>query len=456
MWRTMEKRGCKHCGYQFFPRVENPKKCGNCQKPYPLLPQNPAEQTVTKEIHMSSGLTRIDRGNITSPKGFTAGSTFVGLKTYAEDKLDLGILMSVSPCSVAGFYTLNKLKSHSVTLDQERTMNGRAQALVVNSGIANACVGHQGYIDASDITKKVSEHLGLANDDVLICSTGLIGVELPVSLIKTGIDRIVQKEDGGHDLARAIITTDTRTKEIAFSFRHEEKIITVGGISKGSGMIHPNMATMLAFITTDAAISPDLLKTMANKSVDQSFNMITIDGDSSTNDTVLVFANGESGSPEILDGSPEQALLQESLDQVCVFLAKEIVRDGEGANKLIEVNVEGASSREEARSGAITVASSTLVKTAIHGNDPNWGRIVAALGRSKCEIIEEKIALYINDICIMESGIPTPFPRDSVVAIMSGEEVVIRLNLNLGSESATAWGCNLSEEYVTFNSAYTT
>jgi len=452
----MDKRGCRHCRYQFFPRVENPKKCGNCQKPYPLLPQGPAEESVTKETYMISGLTKLDQGSITSPRGFTAGSTFVGLKTYAEDKLDLGILMSVSPCSVAGFYTLNKLKSHSVTLDQKRTMNGRAQALVVNSGIANACVGYQGYIDASDITEKASEHLDLDKDDVLICSTGLIGVELPVSLIKAGIDQIVQKEDGGHDLARAIITTDTRTKEIAFSFKHKEKTITVGGIAKGSGMIHPNMATMLAFVTTDATIAPGLLKTMANKSVDQSFNMITIDGDSSTNDTVLVFANGESGCADILEGSPEQAVLQETLDQVCTFLAKEIVRDGEGANKIIEVTVEGAYSREDARSGAITVASSTLVKTAIHGNDPNWGRIVAALGRSKCEIVEEKIALYINNICIMESGIPTPFPRDSVVAIMSGVEVAIRLDLNLGSESATAWGCNLSEEYVTFNSAYTT
>lgn len=452
----MEKHGCRHCGYQFFPRVENPKKCGNCQRPYPLIPRDMTEQSVSKEIHMISGLTKLDQGNITSPSGFTAGSTFVGLKTYAEDKLDLGILMSVSPCSVAGFYTLNKLKSHSVTLDQERTINGRAQALIVNSGIANACVGHQGYIDASDITEKASEHLGLDKDDVLICSTGLIGVELPVSLINAGIDCIVQKEDGGHDLARAIITTDTRTKEIAFSFKHEEKTITIGGVCKGSGMIHPNMATMLAFITTDATISPGLLKTMANKSVDQSFNMITIDGDSSTNDTVLVFANGESGCPEILEESPDQSLLQEALDQVCTFLAKEIVRDGEGANKIIEVKVEGANSREEARSGAITIASSTLVKTAIHGNDPNWGRIVAALGRSKCHIIEEKIALYINNICIMEAGIPTPFPRDSVVAIMSGAEVAIRLNLNLGSENATAWGCNLSEEYVTFNSAYTT
>lgn len=405
---------------------------------------------------MADGIKVTDGGTVTSPKGYSAGATFAGLKTYAEDKLDLGILYSREPSTVAGVFTQNRVRSPTVTLNLERVANGKARAVVVNSGIANACVGDPGHLDAKAMTENTAKHLGLNVEEVLVCSTGVIGVELPMSLVNAGINDIKLAEDGGHLMARAILTTDTRPKEIAVSFDLNGKTVTIGGITKGSGMIHPNMATMLAFITTDAEVAPDLLKGILKDAADDSFNMITVDGDSSTNDTVLVFANGAAGAGPISEGSDGSELFRRALGQVCTHLAKEITRDGEGASKLIEVTVEGAKTLGEARSGARTIAGSLLVKTAVHGNDPNWGRVVAALGRSDAELVEKKIALYINDVCIMEEGLPIPFHKDSIIAIMSGPEVAFRIDLNLGDARATAWGCNLSEEYVTFNSAYTT
>ena len=277
-----------------------------------------------------------------------------------------------------------------------------------------------------------------------------------MSLINTGIDHIKVTDDGGHLLARAILTTDPKPKENADAFDLNGATVTLGGITKGAGMIHPNMATMLCFIATDAEIQADLLKGMLKEAADESFNMMTIDGDTSTNDTVLVLANGAAGAGPISEGSEGADLFRKALGQVCVYLAKEIARDGEGASKLIEVTVEGAKTLQQARSAARTIAGSSLVKTAVHGNDPNWGRVVAALGRSDAEVVESKMALYINDVCIMEEGIPVPFHKDSIIAIMSGPEVKFRINLNLGDARATGWGCDLSEEYVTFNSAYTT
>ena len=405
---------------------------------------------------MADGIKVIDGGTVTSPKRYSAGATFAGLKTYAEDKLDLGILYSQDSSTVAGVFTQNQVKSPTVTLNIKRVGDGKARAVVVNSGIANACVGDPGEQDALTMTQKAARHLGLNTEEVLVCSTGVIGVELPMSLVNAGIENIAFEEDGGHLMARAILTTDTRPKEIAVSFDLNGRVVTIGGITKGSGMIHPDMATMLAFLTTDAEVVPDLLKGMLKDAVDNSFNMITVDGDSSTNDTVLIFANGAAGSGPIKEGSYEEQLFRRALGQVCTHLAKEITRDGEGASKLIEVTVEGAKTLEEARNGARTVAGSLLVKTAVHGNDPNWGRVIAALGRSEAGLEEKKIALYINDVCIMEGGLPIPFHKDSIIAIMSGSEVRFRIDLNLGNAQATAWGCNLSEEYVTFNSAYTT
>lgn len=405
---------------------------------------------------MAGGIRVINGGTVTSAKGFEAGATFAGLKTYAEDKLDLGILLSREPATAAGVFTTNRLKSPSVVLTEEHIADGKAQAVVVDSGIANACVGEQGYKDAKAMTAKAAKHLGLKPEDVLVCSTGIIGVELPMSLINAGIDHIKVTDDGGHLLARAILTTDPKPKEIAVAFELNGATVTLGGITKGAGMIHPNMATMLCFITTDAEIQADLLKGMLKEAADESFNMMTIDGDTSTNDTVLVLANGAAGAGPISEGSEGADLFRKALGQVCVYLAKEIARDGEGASKLIEVTVEGAKTLQQARSAARTIAGSSLVKTAVHGNDPNWGRVVAALGRSDAELVEEKIALYIANVCIMEDGRPIAFHKDSIIAIMSGPEVAFRINLNLGDGRATAWGCNLSEEYVTFNSAYTT
>ena len=405
---------------------------------------------------MAGKIKFVEGGTVTDPQGFTAGATYAGLKTYAEDKLDLGLLLSDRPGSVAGVFTTSSVRSPGVTLSQERVSLGKARAVVVNSGIANACVGEQGLTDAQEITAQAARHLGLQPEEVLISSTGIIGVELPVALIQAGIGRIQLSHDGGHNLARAILTTDSRPKEGSVSFDVRGKTVTIGGIAKGSGMIHPNMATMLCFLTTDGEVGGSYLQSALKRAADSTFNMLSVDGDSSTNDTVLICANGSAGAGAIEKGSPEGELFGQALDQMCAYLAKEIARDGEGASKLIEVTVEGAVNTAAARMAARTVVSSTLVKSAVHGADPNWGRIIAALGRSGADVEESKIALYVNDVCIMEGGRPIPFHRDGVVVLMQGAEVSFRVDLNLGEGQATAWGCDLSEEYVTFNSAYTT
>ncbi|MBI2856037.1 MAG: bifunctional glutamate N-acetyltransferase/amino-acid acetyltransferase ArgJ [Chloroflexi bacterium] len=398
----------------------------------------------------------LEGGTITSPKGFLAGATYCGIRTYTEDKLDLGIVYSEVPGTVAGTFTTNKIKSPSVVLNQQRVASGRAQVVVVNSGIANACVGEQGMKDAVEMAAIAARHLGIDPEMVLPCSTGLIGVELPIALIRSGVQKIELTIGGGHALARAIRTTDTRSKEVAVSFRVDSRTYTLGGIAKGSGMVHPNMATMLAFLATDAPVERSFLQDCLSQVVDSSFNMITVDGDTSTNDSVIILANGAAGGDPITHESPAAEPFRHALDKVCTALAREIARDGEGATKLIEVTVEGALSQEDARAAARAVASSILVKSAVHGGDPNWGRIIVALGYSGAEVEESRIALYINEVCIMEEGRPIPFFKDAIVLTMSKPEINLRLNLNLGQSSATAWGCDLSEEYVTFNSAYTT
>ena len=405
---------------------------------------------------MTSEINWLEGGTITSPKGFTAGATYSGIRTYTEDKLDLGILCSESVCTVAGTFTKNMVKSPSVVLDQERVATGRAQAVVINSGIANACVGEQGMTDAIEMAALAAARLGLEPELALACSTGLIGVELPMGLIRNGVKNIEMSLDGGHELARAICTTDTVSKEAAVSFEVDGATYALGGIAKGSGMIHPNMATMLAFLATDAPVDGAFLQESLSRAVDTSFNMISVDGDSSTNDTVLLLANGVAGGSAIDASAPGADAFQAALDVVCMELAKAIARDGEGASKLIEVVVENALSESDARAAALSVASSMLVKSAIHGADPNWGRIIVALGYSGAQVTEELVALHINDVCIMEGGRPIPYFKDAVALSMSGTDVSLRLDLGLGDARATAWGCDLSEEYVTFNSAYTT
>ena len=405
---------------------------------------------------MTSEINWLEGGTITSPKGFTAGATYSGIRTYTEDKLDLGILCSESVCTVAGTFTKNMVKSPSVVLDQKRVATGRAQAVVINSGIANACVGEQGMTDAIEMAALAAARLGLEPELALACSTGLIGVELPMGLIRIGVKNIEMSLDGGHELARAICTTDTVSKEAAVSFEVDGATYALGGIAKGSGMIHPNMATMLAFLATDAPVDGAFLQESLSRAVDTSFNMISVDGDSSTNDTVLLLANGVAGGSAIGASAPGADAFQAALDAVCMELAKAIARDGEGASKLIEVVVENALSESDARAAALSVASSMLVKSAIHGADPNWGRIIVALGYSGAQVTEELVTLHINNVCIMEGGRPIPYFKDAVSLSMSGTDVSLRLDLGLGDARATAWGCDLSEEYVTFNSAYTT
>ena len=405
---------------------------------------------------MPSVIRTLEDGTVTAPKGFSSGATYAGLKTYAEDKLDLGIIASEAPCSAAGVFTTSTIKSATVTVNQEHLAQGLIRGLVVNAGIANTCVGEQGYKDAQEMTELVADKLGMGPDEVLVCSTGVIGVELPMSLIRSGIEAIELSNDGGHSVARAMMTTDTRTKEIAVSFECAGHLIHIGGIAKGSGMIHPNMATMLAFVTTDANVEPDFLKTTLTNVANKSFNMLSVDGDTSTNDSVLVLANGLAGNDQISAGSPDSSTFQEALSEVCIYLTRELARDGEGASRLIVVEVAGAANQEDAQNAARSVSSSNLVKAAVTGSDPNWGRVMMALGKSGAQADETKIDLFVNGVCIMESGSPIPFHKEAVVSLMRGPEVTFRLQLNLGSGEATAWGCDLTEEYVIINSAYTT
>jgi glutamate N-acetyltransferase/amino-acid N-acetyltransferase len=401
---------------------------------------------------MDSKLKIIPLGSVTTPKGFLAGAVRAGIKD--QKKLDLAILYSKKPCTAAGMFTTNIIKAAPVLLSQQHLRTKVAQAVVVNSGCANACTGVTGLSDAEEMTGLVAKRLGLSPDAVLVASTGVIGVPLPMEQIRNGIGKIELSEEGGHDLARAIMTTDTFSKAIAVSVEAEPNGFTIGGVAKGAGMIHPNMATLLCFLTTDVFAEAGFLQSVLKKVVDDSFNMVTVDGDTSPSDTVVLLANGLAKNKQFSKHNGE--LFQQALSEVCLYLAKCIARDGEGATKLIEVAMEGAVTDAEARSAARTIGSSALVKSAIHGNDPNWGRIVAAVGRSGVKVTEAKLDVYLNGIPVMKQGIPVPFDKQSVSGNLAGKEVNIRVNLNLGKGKATAWGCDLSEEYVTINSAYTT
>jgi glutamate N-acetyltransferase/amino-acid N-acetyltransferase len=344
-----------------------------------------------------------------------------------------------------------------VLLDQRKVRDsGKARAVIINSGCANACTGDQGMRDAEATADQVGQSLGLSPEEVMVASTGVIGVLLPMDKITKAIDNIVLTRDGGHQLTLAIMTTDTRPKEIAVKVKSGQTEFTIGGTAKGAGMIHPNMATMLAFLTTDAAVDRDFLQKALKQAADISFNMVTVDGDTSTNDTLMLLANGMAANPLIDAASPLAEAFQNALDQVCIYLAKSIARDGEGATRLIEVVVNGASSEADARIAARTVAGSSLVKSAVHGCDPNWGRIAAAAGRSGCAMVEDQTDVYIGDMCLLKSGRPLPFDKKAASALLKCKEVSLRVELNLGPFSAVAWGCDLSEEYVVINADYTT
>lgn len=405
---------------------------------------------------MSAAIQLIHRGGVASAEGFTAGGTYAGIKTAGVDALDLGMVASDAPAAAAGMFSQNKVLSPSVTVSQRRIGNGSARAVVANSGCANCSVGNQGMLDAEEMTALAAAYLGVEAEEVLIGSTGLIGVELPMALVRQNLGNVSLSNDGGNRFARSIMTTDTHPKEVAVSTEIDGRDVVIGGCAKGSGMIHPNMATMLSFITTDAPVERSFLQQALQEAVGASFNMIDVDGDQSTNDTVIVLANGKAGGALITGGTEGGRAFQEALTYVCVDLAKKMARDGEGATHLIEATVEGARSVEEARRGARKIVSSLLVKAMIYGRDPNWGRVMMALGNSGMDFEESNVDVFINDIHIVHQGMSISYLKDSVVSSMSDEEVRLRVRIASGGESGTAWGCDLTEAYVIENSAYST
>ncbi len=397
----------------------------------------------------------ISGGTVTSPKGFKAGVVLAGIKKN-RTKPDLGILCSERPSTVAGMFTTTKIRASAVILSEETLKQGRASAIVVNSGCANAYTGEQGIADARKMVSLAAAHAGVPENEVLVASTGVTGQLLPMDRIREGLKKITLSPDGGHDLAQAIMTTDTVPKEAAISGMNGTAPYTIGGIAKGSGMIYPNMATMFCFLATDAPAETGFLKTALKKAVDMSFNMISIDGDMSPSDTVVIFANGAAGGETIRSGSRPAREFQKKLNAVCIRLAMALARDGEGATKLITSNVTGARNLKEARKVARAVVMSSLIKTAVHGGDPNWGRIVAAVSQSGIGVSLTDIDMAIGPVAVLKTGRPLPFEEKDVIDVLKQADVPVSIHLNMGSGSATAWGCDMSEEYVGINSEYMT
>ena len=400
----------------------------------------------------------ISTGCIVAPKGFQAGTTYCGIKTI-KDSLDLGIIFSEFPSTGAALFTTNQIYAAPVKLSRKVAQKGRIRAFVINSGNANACTGEQGYKDAGEMVRIAGKCLKISEDEILVASTGIIGRPLPMGKIAAGIKAAATSLGNtpahGNDMARAIMTTDTKQKDIAVRLKINNKDVIVGGITKGAGMIAPNMATMLCFLTTDVSLSAPLLNECLRNAVESSFNRITIDGHMSTNDTIAIMANGASGV-NIASKCPELQIFQDGLNYVTSYLAKAIVKDGEGATKFIQIDVVGARSRSDATKIARSVADSPLVKTAINGEDPNWGRIVSAAGYAGVELNESKTNLYINDILIFAKGMPTQSDLNKLSTSMRGNDITIRLELGLGDCSDTVWTCDLSHEYVTINAEYHT
>jgi glutamate N-acetyltransferase/amino-acid N-acetyltransferase len=358
---------------------------------------------------------------------------------------------------VAGVFTSNRFQAAPVLVTRDRIGPDRVHGVVVNSGNANACTGVQGYRDAVRMADLTAEALGLPNSSILVCSTGVIGQPLPMKKIEAGIENAVNElvPEGGEEAARAIMTTDTRAKSIAVEFELDGRPVRVGGMAKGAGMIHPDMATMLGFVTTDADVAAPLLQRCLERAVDRSFNRITVDGDTSTNDTVLLLANGqaEAGRVTVRHGLDR---FHAALDRVATHLALEIVRDGEGASKMIEVRVCGAATDGGARRIATAIATSPLVKTAIAGGDPNWGRVLAAAGRAGVGFDPERVDLSLGDVRVVRGGAVCPYEEKNARAAAAAPEVRVTLDLNVGECEAVIWTCDLTAEYVRINSEYHT
>ena len=403
---------------------------------------------------------------VTFARGFRAGTSACGIKAFTAgasaiptgQKDDLCVIHSSSPCDTGGVFTTNRVKSASVVIDQLHLQHSRVQALTVNSGNANACTGAQGFKDALQMAKLSADRLDLDPDQVLVSSTGVIGRYLPMHAIKAGIAEACARlsAEGGAAAARAIMTTDSGPKTAAQEVDLGGSTVRIGGMCKGSGMIHPNMATLLAYITTDAAVEPGLMGGLVKLIADRSFNQVTVDGDSSTNDTFLLIANGAAGNEPVRAHSVEADRLEAGLLAVARELARSIARDGEGATKLITVKVLAAVSDAEARAAARAVAASSLVKTAVHGGDPNWGRIVCALGYSGAELALDRLHLTIGGEVVFARGSGVDVDLNAVRHAFEQPEIEIVATLGLADGRAEAWGCDLSEEYVRINADYTT
>lgn len=409
------------------------------------------------------------QGGVGAPRGFWASGVQAGVK-YAN-KYDVAMIYSEVPAQAAGAFTRNLVKAHPVLLSQKHLHNGLAQAIVMNSGNANACVGKAGDEAALAMTRKAAECLKLATDDILVASTGVIGVEMPLPTILKGIekaaselleikvrvDQIVEQSSdiraqGAHNAALAIMTTDLTIKEKAMEIECQGGTIRLGAMAKGSGMIHPNMGTMLGFMTTDAQMSAPELQSLLLSAVEDSFNMVTVDGDMSTNDTVFLLANGVSG---ITPSGEDLRHFQEMVKAMCIWLAQEIARDGEGATKFLEVQVAGAKTREDARNMAKSVCGSSLVKTALFGEDANWGRIIAAMGYSGADFDPGQVSIWLGDLLVAQAGQGVNFSVKKAKEILEAKDIVIKIDLQAGVETAKAWGCDLSYDYVKINGSYT-
>jgi glutamate N-acetyltransferase/amino-acid N-acetyltransferase len=394
------------------------------------------------------------------PRGFLAGATRAPIRPDV-DKLDLAILYSEAPCTAAAVYTSNRVKAAPLLVCQEHLADGRAQAVIANSGCANAATGEQGLADARQMAALAAAKLGVGPSEVLVASTGVIGTLLPMERLRDGVSRIELSAAGGADFARAIMTTDTRPKYAGGHCGRQGEEYSVWAVAKGAGMIHPNMATMLCFIATDAPLARPYLATCLREAVDASFNMIDVDSDTSTNDTAIVLANGLAGGEPIDAGHPLAGAFRSALTDCCVRLARAIVADAEGGTKVIECTVEGAASLADARRAAREVVRSLAVKTAVYGCDPNWGRILAAVGNSGAAMSEERAVISISApesgcVHVYRQGAPLPFDEAQARACLAASEVHLRVELGLGDAAATAWGSDITEEYVRLNSAYTT
>ncbi|TAJ20307.1 MAG: bifunctional glutamate N-acetyltransferase/amino-acid acetyltransferase ArgJ [Dehalococcoidia bacterium] len=405
-----------------------------------------------------AGLVWIEGGHVTTPTGFVAGGAYAGIKTYGDDpRLDIGILGGEGPLTVAGIFTKNAVTGISVTWDKAILAERRVvRGLVCNSGNANTVTGDQGERDCAQMAALAAARLGCDAREVLVGSTGVIGRLLPMDKVERGLSEVALTSDGGLRFARAIMTTDTHEKQFAAQIAAAGRTYTVGGCAKGAGMIHPDMATMFAFLTTDAPADPAWLEATLRDIASRTYNMIDVDMDTSTSDTALILASGLAGGEPLTAAHPAAAAVAAALEAIAGRLARGVARDAEGATCLIEAVVEGAASVEDARLVARTITSSPLIKTMVTGRDPNWGRVMMAAGRSGARFEAARTSVWIGDNEVLHVGQPTSADLGAVSRAMAGDDVQIRIHLGAGNAVATAWGCNLTAEYVSINADYTT